>query len=201
MLADVLAVADAAGVERFVPCAASHAGFVAIELRRRFPERVPMLVHVDWYVIPPPPPYRGVLKMLTSPDDWPDARDKLFEIWRAGSEAPEIDAALAVMMEHGADMWIRSGREIVAGYERVGSPAEAWAALDPPVRVLHAYGQPADPTFLAAQQAFSEQHPWFTVRKLPGVTHFAMIETPEQVAAAIDVFMSGASSDSAHKAG
>ena len=64
MIADVLAVADAAGVEQFVPCAASHSGFVAIELRRRFPERVPMLVHVDWYVVPPPPPYRAVLEML-----------------------------------------------------------------------------------------------------------------------------------------
>lgn len=190
MIDDVLAVADAAGVEQFVPCAASHSGFVAIELRRRFPERVPMLVHVDWYVIPPPPPYRAVLEMLTSAEDWPRARDKLLEIWRAGVETPEIDAALDVMKQHGADMWMRSGREIMAGYDRVDSPAKAWAVLDPPVPVLHAFGQPGDPAFLAAQRAFAEQHPWFTVRKLPGVTHFAMIETPEQVTAAIDAFVS-----------
>jgi pimeloyl-ACP methyl ester carboxylesterase len=56
MVEDALAVADAAGAEQFVPCAASHAGFIAIELRRRYPERVPALVHVDWYVVPPPPP-------------------------------------------------------------------------------------------------------------------------------------------------
>ena len=36
MIADVLAVADAAGVEQFIPCAASHSGFVAIELRGAF---------------------------------------------------------------------------------------------------------------------------------------------------------------------
>ena len=192
MISDALAVADDAGVDEFVPCAASHSGFVAIELRRRFPERVPMLVHVDWYVIPPPPPYRAVLEMLKSPDDWPAARDKLFEIWRAGVERPEIDAAFAVMNEQPADMWMRSGREIMAGYDRVGSPALAWAALDPPVPVLHAYGQPPAPEFLEAQEAFAQEHPWFTVRKLPGVTHFAMIETPELVAEAIDEFVSRA---------
>ena len=188
MIADVLAVADAAGVEQFIPCAASHSGFVAIELRRRFPERVPSLIHVDWYVIPPPGPYRAVLEMLTSPDDWPVARDKLLEIWAAGQDTPEINGALQVMMEHDADMWMRSGREIMSGYARVGSPTEEWAKLDPPVRVLHVYGQPRDPAFLSAQEEFAASHPWFTVRRLPGQTHFAMIETPELVADAIEEF-------------
>jgi pimeloyl-ACP methyl ester carboxylesterase len=192
MVEDAIAVADAAGVEQFVPCAASHAGFVAIELRRRFPERVPMLVHVDWYVIPPPPPYRAVLELLTSPDDWPVARDKLIEIWRAGLDRPEIDAALDVMLQPDAAMWMRSGREIMAGYARVGSPTDAWAGLDPPVPVLHAYGQPADPAFLAAQEAFAEEHPWFSVRKLTSVSHFAMLEEPQQVAAVIDEFVAHA---------
>lgn len=186
MVEDVLAVADAAGLDRFVPCAASHSGFVAIELRRRFPERVPALVHVDWYVIPPPPPYRAVLEMLTSPDDWPAARDKLFEIWRAGVDAPEIVGALTTMDRHGADMWMRSGREIAAGYAAVGSPTDAWASLSPPAPVLHLYGQPRDPAFLEAQVEFAAQHPWFTVRQLPGVTHFAMLETPDLVADAIE---------------
>jgi pimeloyl-ACP methyl ester carboxylesterase len=192
MIDDALAVADAAGVTQFVPCAASHAGFVAIELRRRYPERVPMLVHVDWYVIPPPPPYHAVLEQLTSRDDWPSARDTLIGIWRAGLERPQIDSALSVMREQGADMWMRSGREIMAGYARVGSPLEAWAALDPPVPVLHAYGQPADPAFLAAQQAFAAEHPWFSVEQLPGVSHFAMLETPHELAEAIETFVSQA---------
>jgi pimeloyl-ACP methyl ester carboxylesterase len=189
MIEDVLAVADDAGVERFVPCAASHSGFVAIELRRRFPERVPMLVHVDWYVIPPPPPYRAVLDQLTTEEGWPEARDTLFGIWKAGVDDPEIDAVIDAMREHGADMWMRSGREIASGYASVGSPADAWAALDPPVRVLHAYGQPGAPEFLAAQEELAAAHPWFTVRKLPGVTHFAMIETPAELAVEIEAFV------------
>jgi len=186
LIADALAVVDAAGVERFVPCAVSHSGFVAIELRRRFPERVPALVHVDWYVIPPPPPYRAVLEMLTSPDDWPAARDKLFSIWKAGSDDPGVDGALAVMNRHGAEMWMRSGREIGSGYARVGSPTDAWASLHPPAPVVHLYGQPADPAFLEAQEAFAAEHPWFSVRKLSGTTHFAMIETPDELVAGIE---------------
>ena len=189
MIADVLGVADEAGVERFVPCAASHSGFVAIELARRYPERVPRLVHVDWYVIPPPPPYRAVLEQLTSADGWPGARDKLCEIWQAGVDSPEVEEALAVMRRHGADMWMRSGREIIAGYARVGSPTSAWEQLTPPVPVLHLYGQPHDPAFLAAQEQYAAEHDWFAVRKLGGSTHFAMIETPHEVAAAIEGFV------------
>ncbi|HJU48501.1 MAG TPA: alpha/beta hydrolase [Gaiellaceae bacterium] len=189
MVADVLAVVDDAGVERFVPCAASHSGFVALELRRRHPERVPKLVHVDWYVVPPPPPYRAVLQQLTG-DDWPAARDKLFEIWTAGNDAPEITGAIDVMRRHGEDMWQRSGREIIAGYDREESPTTAWDALDPHVPVLHLYGQPRDPAFLAVQEEYAASRPWFTVRQLPGVTHFAMLETPDEVAAAIEAFVS-----------
>jgi pimeloyl-ACP methyl ester carboxylesterase len=189
MVADMLAVVDKADVDRFVPCAASHSGFVAIELRRRFPERVPKLVHADWYVIPPPPPYRAVLEQLTSPETWAEARDKLCEIWRAGSESPQVAALLDEMRGQGADMWVRSGREIAAGYERVGSPADAWAELDPPAEVLHLYGQPQDPTFLTAQEEYAARHRWFTVRKLECLTHFAMIELPEQVAETIEAFV------------
>ncbi len=192
MVGDVLAVVDAAGVERCVPCAASHSGFVAIELARRFPERVQRLVHVDWYVIPPPPPYRAVLEQLTTEDGWPATRDKLFEIWRAGVEAPEIDEAIAVMRRQDADMWMRSGREILAGYERVGSPTRAWEELTPTVPVLHLYGQPRDPAFLAAQEEFAAAHDWFTVRRLEGASHFAMIETAEDVADEIEAFVQGA---------
>jgi pimeloyl-ACP methyl ester carboxylesterase len=192
MVADALAVADGAGVERFVPCAASHSGFVAIELRRRHPERVPMLVHCDWYVVPPPPPYRAVLEQLTTEDGWPAARDRLFEIWRGGRDLPDVEEALAVMNRHDADMWMRSGREIAGGYARVESPTAAWATLVPPVPVLHVYGQPRDPAFLEAQEAYAAEHPWFGVRQTPGATHFAMLETPDEVATAIESFVAGA---------
>src|SRR5689334_12898248 len=61
MVADALAVVAAAGLDSFVPCAASHSGWIAIELRRRLGDRVPALVHLDWMVTEPPPPYMAVI--------------------------------------------------------------------------------------------------------------------------------------------
>jgi pimeloyl-ACP methyl ester carboxylesterase len=187
-VADALAVVEASGVERFVPCAASHSGWVAIELRRRLGDRVPALVHADWMLAVPSERYMDVMRQLDS-DEWPQARDTLFRIWAAGVDTPEIRDVLAVMDRHGADMWRRSGREIAAAYAREGSPLEAFGKLAPPVRVLHAYGQPDDPEYLELQRRFADDHDWFAVQKLDAVTHFAMIETATELSQRIEQFV------------
>ena len=47
MVADALGVIEVSGIEQVVPVAASHSGWVAIELRRRLgAERVPKIVHM-----------------------------------------------------------------------------------------------------------------------------------------------------------
>jgi pimeloyl-ACP methyl ester carboxylesterase len=63
--------------------------------------------------------------------------------------------------------------------------------LDPPVPTLHLYSQPADHGYLAAQEVFAVEHPWFQVRRLPARSHFPMLEIPEVVAAAIEHFVVG----------
>lgn len=94
------------------------------------------------------------------------------------------------MDQQGAEMWMRSGREIGGSYDRFGSPLEALSALDPPPQVLHVYGQPHDPTFLEAQQRFADEHEWFGVVNLGDVrTHFSMIDAPGAVAEAIEEFV------------
>jgi pimeloyl-ACP methyl ester carboxylesterase len=190
MVEDALAVVEASGAETFVPCAASHSGWVAIELRRRLGERVPRLVHADWMLAVPSDRYMEVIRQLDS-DEWPEARDTLFRIWAAGVDTPEIRRVLGVMAEHGEEMWRRSGREIGASYARGGSPFEAFAALDPQVPVLHVYGQPYDPEYLELQRRFAAEHDWFSVLKLDATTHFAMIEAAPEVADAIESFVSG----------
>ena len=97
MVEDALAVIDATGLETVIPCSASHSGWVAIELRRRLGDRVPAIVHLDWLLLEPPGPYMEVIAQAQSPQTWAQARDKLFEIWRAGEEGPEIDAVIDVM--------------------------------------------------------------------------------------------------------
>jgi pimeloyl-ACP methyl ester carboxylesterase len=186
MVDDALAMIEAADVETVIPCAASHSGWVAIELRRRLGERIPAIVHLDWLVLEPSAPYMKLLAQLQDPDRWPAARDKLFEIWCSGVHTPEIDDAITVLNRQGADMWMRSGREIEASYRTHGSPLAAYAALDRPPRVLHVYGQPPGQEYLEAQQRFAREHEWFAVRRIDARTHFAMIEAPHDAAAAIE---------------
>ena len=188
MVDDALAVVEAAGVSTFVPCAASHSGWVAVELRRRLRRRVPKLVSLDWLVTEPSPRYMDVINQLKTADRWREGRQTLFTIWAAGDESKPIQDVISVMERQGADMWQRSGRVIEAAY-RSTSPLEAWSRLDPLAPVLHLYGQPADPSYLATQESFAASHPWFTVRTVPAQTHFAMVERPDEVASAIESFV------------
>lgn len=189
LVEDALAVVEASGVETFVPCAASHSGWVALELRRRLGERVPKLVHADWMLAVPSERYMDVIRQLDSPS-WEEARDTLFRIWAAGVDTPDIREVLAVMDRHGEEMWRRSGREIAASYEREGCPLDAFARLEPHAQVLHAYGQPHDPEYLELQRLYAAEHDWFTVLKLDARTHFAMLEDAQQLADAIEAFVS-----------
>ena len=190
MVEDALAVVAAAGVERFVPVAASHSGWVAVELRRRLgPERVPKVVHMDWMVVEPSERYMEVIRKLQSPDTWPEARDTLFTIWKAGVDTEEIRRVIDVMSEQGADMWMRSGREIEDAYARGGSPLKTYEGIDPAPSVLHLYGQPQDPAYYETQQRFAAEHSWFNVRRVPAQTHFTMVEVAQEAADAIEEFV------------
>lgn len=191
MVSDALGVIEDAGFEHVVPVAASHSGWIAIELRRRLgAKRVPNVVHMDWMVVEPSERYMDVIRMLQSPETWPQARDALFTIWRAGVDSEAIERVIGAMREQGADMWMRSGREIAGAYERNGSPLAAYERLDPaPTHVLHVYGQPEDPEYLRVQREFAAGHPWFRVQTVPARTHFAMVETAEEAAEAIEAFV------------
>ena len=190
LVEDALAVIAASGVERVVPVAGAHAGWVAIELRRRLGERVPHLVLLDWIVLDPPPPFLGALQSLQDPEQWEAAREQLFSMWLHGQQLPALTSYVREdMSSYGYEMWSRAGREVAAAYSREGNPLQALAALQPAVPTLHLYAQPDDPGYLAAQQAFAVTHPWFAVRKLDARSHFPMFEVPDEMAAAIEQFV------------
>ena len=189
LVEDALAVVDASGAERIIPCAASHSGWVALELRRRLGDRVPGLVHADWMLAAPSARYMEVIRQLDS-DHWAEARDTLFTIWAAGVDAPEIREVIGVMAKHGEEMWRRSGREIESSYRQYVCPLEAFGRLDPPLPILHVYGQPQDPEYLALQQRFAADHDWFSVQKVDATTHFAMVEAAQEVADTVEAFAS-----------
>jgi pimeloyl-ACP methyl ester carboxylesterase len=98
LVADVVSVVEAAGIESFVPVAVAHSGWVAIELRRRLGSgRVPGLVLFDWMVLGPPPPFLEALAGLQDPDCWQAVRAALFSMWTEGTEIPALDALIADM--------------------------------------------------------------------------------------------------------
>lgn len=172
-----------------VPVALSHAGWAAIELRRRLgPEVVRGLVLLDWMVLGPPPGFADALGGLQSPA-WRDVRQGLFDRWTTGVPVPELHAYVDSMSAYDAEHWHRAGREIAAGFEAEGSPLAALDRLQP-CPTLHLFAQPQDADFLGDQQEFATTHPWFCVRRLGAASHFPMYEVPDEMAAAVGDFVS-----------
>jgi pimeloyl-ACP methyl ester carboxylesterase len=187
---DAQAVITASGAERVVPVALAHAGWVAIEMRRRLRELVPKLVLLDWIVLDAPSPFLEALQGLQDPRRWEQTREQLFAMWLHGLDIPALTRYVREDMgSYDFDMWARAGREIRAAYIQAGSPLRALSTLVPPASVLHLYAQPEDPGYLAAQQSFAGEHPWFSVRKLEARSHFPMFELPEAMVEAIEGFV------------
>lgn len=188
---DALAVIHASQVDQVVPVALSHAGWIAIELRRRLGSRIPRLVLLDWIILAAPPPFKAALQTLQNPQQWEDTRNQLFGMWLHGLNIPALTQYVHKDMgSYPYEMWARAGREISAAYAAEQSPLQALAGLEPPLPVMHLYAQPEDTVYLAEQQSFSAKHPWFQVSRLEASSHFPMCEVPDEMAAQIEAFVS-----------
>ncbi|WP_068274220.1 alpha/beta fold hydrolase [Aldersonia kunmingensis] len=187
---EVLDVIAQSGVDQVVPVATAHAGWVAIEMRRRLgAKRVPAIVVVDWMVLGPPPGFTDALAGLQSEASWEQVRGALFDMWTTGVDDPTVPAYVATMGHYGYEHWSRAGREIAASFAAESTPVDALEALDEPCPTLHVYAQPRDDEFLAAQQEYAAAHPWFHVQRLDARSHFPTIEAPAAVATAIEEFL------------
>jgi pimeloyl-ACP methyl ester carboxylesterase len=182
---DVVAVVEAAGLEEFAIGSASHSGWAAIDLSRRLGARVPLVVHLDWLMFEPPPPYMNGFRMVQAEDTWEEGREQVFEVWRGGIEHEAVEQHLDVMTGQPKEMWMRSSREIEKKILSEKSALAAYEAMAEPPQVLHVYGQPEDPAYLERQQALAEELDWFDVAKLDAKSHFVMLETPAETAAVL----------------
>ena len=192
VVAEAVALLDRLGVDRVVPVGLSHAGWAAIELRRRLgAERVPGLVLLDWMVLGPPPGFRDALAALQDEHAWEQIRAGLFAMWTTGVEVPALHDYVRSMGCYGAGYWHRAGREIAASFDAAGTPLAALAGLDRPCPTLHLYAQPADDAVLAAQRAYAAEHAWFRVQRLDARSHFPMFEVPGAMMSAIEDFVRG----------
>lgn len=191
LVEDALAVIDDSGVEQVVPVAVSHAGWVAVELRRLLGARVPRLIFIDWMVLGAPLPFLGALGAMKSLDTTRATVEQLTGMWLAGLDLPALASYVETMASYPDEMWARAAREISASFERYGSPLETIAAMDAPPPTLHLYAQPDDPAYLEGQRAFAQAQPWFEVEKLDAASHFPMFEVPDAMAARIAAFATG----------
>ena len=54
--------------------------------------------------------------------------------------------------------------------------------------MLHVFPQPRAAGCLTGQQEFSAANPWFSAKRMDGVTHFPALEIPDATAAEIEPF-------------
>jgi pimeloyl-ACP methyl ester carboxylesterase len=195
VLAEVVALVDALGLEHVVPVTLAHAGWFAIELRRTLgPERVPGIVLLDWMPIGAPPGFLDALGALQDEHAWSAVRSQLFAMWTSGVEVQAVHDYVASMGAYGYDMWSRAGREIARSFVTHGTPVAALEQLAREQGVacptLHLYAQPGDDGYLAAQQGYAAEHSWFQVHRLGATSHMPTFEVPDEIAAHIDGFVS-----------
>lgn len=190
---DAMAVMEQSGVDVVVPVAVAHAGWVAIELRRRLGHRrIPRLVFLDWMVLGPPPPFLDALDAMMSPATTQAVVNQITGMWTAGLDIPALSAYVASMAATPDDMWARAAREIAAAFETAEAPVDAVAGLDPPPPTLHLYAQPPDEDYLDVQRGFAAEHPWFEVVRLDAASHFPMFEVPDVIAGLLYDFVAQA---------
>lgn len=128
---------------------------------------------LDWLVLEPPAPFVEGLRGLQSREHWKQVHDALFSMWLSeAGDSKIVDQVQRDMGSYGYEMWSRAGREIEAEYARYQTPLRAMSELRNPPPILHLFSIPKDQAFLAQQQDFAEDHPWFKVRRLDGKTHF-----------------------------
>jgi pimeloyl-ACP methyl ester carboxylesterase len=183
---DALAVIEASGVRNIVPVTQAHGGWAAVELRRRLGDRVRRIVAASWLVLDPSPPFLAALATSQDERRWREGREELYRQWLADAPEGVVEEIRREMDVHDFEMCSRAARAITADYARYGNPLRALSEIEPKPDILHVFAQPHAPEYLAAQETFSVANPWFSVKRLDGVSHFPAFELPDDMAAEID---------------
>jgi pimeloyl-ACP methyl ester carboxylesterase len=194
MAGDAVAVMQDSGAHSVIPIAQGQAPWAAVELHRLLGERVPKMVISSWPVISPSgnplaSRFLNAIRALQYYERWREGAEQLLRMWLSGAPAFVETQIREQMLLQGFEMWSRGGREILAMYALEGEPLRVLSNFSPPVSVLHVYCQPRAPEFLAVQESFAREHPWYSVHRLEGVSQFPTLEVPDETAAVIREFL------------
>ena len=80
--------------------ALAHAGWVAIDLRRRLRDAILGVVVIDWIVTPPPPEFLTTLERMRDHHAWRATLDDTLLRWAADVDEPGLVAFLDQMAGH-----------------------------------------------------------------------------------------------------
>jgi len=192
-VADVAGFLDAMGISSVVPVSTSHGGWANIGVTDALgAARIPRTVVIDWIMVTPDASFDQAIAELQQPDTYEKGRRDLFDYWIGATDNTDIiEHVNAEMAGYSYEMWARSGREIARAYAAWGNPMKRMAAMAEQRPVMHVFSQPFEEKYLAAQQAFARENPWFQPVKLPGRTHFPTLEQPVAVAETVRRFARG----------
>ena len=194
MARDAVAVMQDSGAQSVIPIAQGQAPWAAVELYRLLGERGPKIVISSWPVISPSgnplaSRFLNAIRALQYYERWREGAEQLLTMWLNGAPAFVETQIREQMLRQGFEMWSRGGREILAMCALEGEPLRMLSNFSPPVSVLHVYCQPRAPEFLAVQESFAREHPWYSVHRLEGVSQFPTVEVPDETAAVIRKFL------------
>lgn len=173
---DVLAIADALGLAAFALCGLSQGAVVALDVARRFPERVSALV-VAGAPLPALAPREEVIDLdryraLAASGDVPGLRAAWGEHPLMRTHTPDA-AALAAQMLADYD-----GRDLLAGGEAPEITREDCAALAMPV--LSLAGEWDTPWRRACASALGHTARDARALEIPKAGHLANLDNPHQ---------------------
>jgi hypothetical protein len=131
----------------------------------------------------------NAIRALQYYERWREGAEQLLTMWLSGAPASVETQIRNQMLLQGYATWSRAGREILAMYALEGEPLRVLSNFSPPVPVLNVYCQPRTPEFLAVQESFAREHPWYSVHRLEGVSQFPTLEVPEEMAGVIREFI------------
>ncbi|BAZ65426.1 hypothetical protein NIES4106_01650 [Fischerella sp. NIES-4106] len=194
---EVLKIIDSLDIHEFSTVSVAHAGWIALELRRRLFNRLSKMIFLEWILIEPPSVFFKILESMQKPNEWQNARDNLFHGWSLG-DSDLIKPFQEFMTNYDFDMWSRAGREIEKSYKKFGNALKSLETIIPtptvlslysPAQVKNLYAQPDDSSYFEAQQNFAKNHPWFHFRRLSSKSHLPSVEVTQDVAHEIEYFM------------
>ncbi len=191
-VADTVALLDILEVERFVPVSISQGGWAALDIADQLgAARVPGVMLVDLIMTSPPQEFIELVHAMQHRETWREARAKIFAQWAGGTTHPALqDMWLSnTFPGHSFETWLSGNKAVEKAYVTWGSPMARMEKIASPRPIRHLFSQEPASGYDELHEQFAAGNPWFSWRRLHGVTHFPTVELPDTVCVELGRFV------------